>query len=155
MTQILILVGGYIALLALLSIAARPARRGLIQVSKNLAKLELTERERHMVNALLSASYSWRSAPIIALSFLTGLLQSPHSLDEESEEFASAIPNLIRSEDFHRLFEYHLISVASVNPLFGLLAYAARLAFRAKTRFHTQSRMTVHQIELIGMKAAV
>lgn len=153
MTQILTLVGGYIALLALLSLVARPARRGLASISNRLATAGLSEHERHMVNVLLATSYSWRAAPIIAMSFLTGLLQSVPSLDDEAGKIASAFPNLFQTTDMHRLFEYHLASVAAVNPLFGVLAYAARWAFRVKLYSHHRSRKAIEQIELIGMKA--
>lgn len=132
MTEILIFVGAYFALIAALSLVVRPYRARINEAAARLRNLPLNANERRLVEGIVDSAYSVRAAPLVALAYLEGLVLTRHGLIRERDQFEEAMPTLCSDkaqQDLHLLSECQFVSAAAVNPIFGLLAYFVRWIF--------------------------
>ncbi len=136
MTTLLIFVTAYFALLAVLSLVAQSYRLRLKAACEHLLdKASLCQDDVKMVEATLSSAYSIRTAPMLLLVFMTGILRSGQQIDSDADRFDKEHPTF--NEHllvWHEMLETHMVSAFAVNPIFGSLAYIAKWIFRAKAR---------------------
>lgn len=140
MNQVIFLLLAYFGLLAAMSVVAIPYRRRLRDLGAELCQLDLTPYERGYVESMLQFAYSWRASIIHALSYAAGLLQTYDALNREFEKSLEESPKLFSDPRLHQMSDAFFISAVAVNPLFGLLATVARLAFRIKARVFIRRR---------------
>lgn len=137
-TTLLIL--AYFVLLAGLSAGALPYRRRMRKLGAELCALPLNDTERGVVEGMLRHAYSWRMAIVLFLVFVAGLFQAGDVLDRDSEQAFFKAPNFTKDDRFHQFCDAFFASVIGVNPIFGMLAVAAKVAFRVKAlRYHSSN----------------
>jgi hypothetical protein len=160
MTTILLFVGGYFVLLGTLSIAVRPYRTRLANLASEILCDSESEDVRRYVQDSLRTAYSMRSAPAHVLGYIIGLLTPSERLSRDAAEWAKRFPDFMQDRRWMGLSDYHLASVAAVNPLFGALLYVLRMLFRLKLylfvrRHYRPSQPKVVEIEMFNeMKVA-
>ena len=138
MNALLLFVGGYFVVLAVLLVAARPYRVRLVQLGTEILNDTDSEDVRRQVRDMLRSAYSIRTAPVQLLSYCV-LLYLPHyRLIAMAQEFVKEHDGLLQEQRFSELFDLHRASAAAVNPIFGALAYLAKAAFRMKVRFYSR-----------------
>ncbi len=156
MTNLLIFIALYFAALALLSVIARPYRVRLIAVSESLLSDHVNESERQFVSHVTRTAYSVRTSPMLFLIFLQGLLRTSESLDANPDDFEKSHPALTADNRAHELLEMHMASAAAVNPIFGILAYAAKWAFRAKAAAYLRkSKNSAINLDIYEMRSVL
>ena len=154
MTYILILIGVYFAALSVLAIAARPQRKRLLELGEALQQESMTPVEREFITMQVSSTYSWRSAIILSLLFLSGLFRSIKTIERECAGFDERYPFLANDERVFELMDLHFVSAIAVNPLFGMLAIVFRQAFRIKLMLrNSDSAETRKAVDIIGLAA--
>jgi hypothetical protein len=131
MTQVVILIAAYFAVLAMLSIIAIPYRRRLRALGAELCSLELNSADRAYVEALLRNAYSWRGAIVMVFAYAAAMFQSGDTLDKQCDKLVEESP-LFADPRSHAFGEAYFASVVAVNPLFGIPAVVMRAAFRFK-----------------------
>jgi hypothetical protein len=156
MINLFIFVVGYLLFLATLSLIARPYRMRLISVSESLLSDNVTESEKQFIGHVTKTAYSVRTAPMLFLVFAMGLLKTSQSIDANQGDFEKNHPVLTDGNRSHELLEMHMASAAAVNPIFGALAYAAKWAFKIKTRayFEKNNGQPIN-IDIFEMRAVV
>lgn len=153
MTTVFLFVAAYFALLALLGLLARPYRLRMRAIADELLQLQPTEAERKFIFRLVDTAYSVRTAPVIFLVFVVGILQRSEVLDRDSDKWAIENPRLSSDRRSHELLEMHMVSAAVVNPIFGALAYVTKWVFRAKARAYiARTQGDSKSIDLCEMK---
>ena len=155
MTTLFIFIIGYFAFLAALSLIARPYRLRLKFAGERLlADSLLTDSDAKMVRGMLSTAYSIRTAPVLVLVFLTGMLRHSEQIDFEADSFAREHPSFLQHyETWHEMLEMHMVSVFAVNPIFGVFAYVGKWMFRAKARaYFTKTEQGVKTLDFYEIK---
>jgi hypothetical protein len=154
MSTLIAFIAAYFLLLAVLSVVARPSRVRLKNLSCELLTANLTQSERKMVLRLADSAYSVRTAPLLLLVFITGVLRHSEKLDAESDGWVVDNPTLATDRRSHELLELHMASAAAANPIFGALAYVAKWVFRAKSKAHFERvESGAKALDLYEMKA--
>ena len=152
MSTLIAFVAAYFVLLALLSLLARPLRARLKTVASGFLDQDLTDTERKMILRLADTAYSVRTAPVIFLVFVIGLLQQNEKIDKESNSWAIENPTMASDRRSHQLLELHMASAAAVNPIFGALAYAAKWLFRAKAKAYFRRESSSAKLDVYEMR---
>jgi hypothetical protein len=155
MTTLFILIIGYFAFLAMLSLIARPYRLRLKSAGERLlADSLLTDDDAKMVRGMLSTAYSIRTTPVLVLVFLTGVLRHSEQLDFEADSFEREYPSFVKHhKTWHEMLEMHMVSAFAVNPIFGVFAYLSKWMFRAKVRAHfTKTDQGVKTLDFYEIK---
>lgn len=156
MISLIALIAAYFATLVILSLAARPYRKRMKLLASELLAGNLNDAERDMIASILRSAYSMRSAPMLVLTFTVGAMMSRETFDRMDHEAVELYPSLCNDERIFELSDLRMASAAAANPLFGALAYAARIGFRVKirARFHKE-RTISREIEALSITAAV
>jgi hypothetical protein len=154
MSTLIAFIAAYFLLLAVLSVVAKPSRVRLKNLTCELLAADLTKSERKMVLRLTASAYSVRTAPLLLLMFITGVLRHSEKLDAASDTWVIDNPTLSTDRRSHELLELHMASAAATNPVFGTLAYAAKWAFRVKSKAHFERvESGAKALDLYEMKA--
>ena len=155
MTTIFALVAGYFGLLAVLSFIARPYRLRMRELADALVRAHPTDDlSRDFCNGLLKTAYSVRAAPIRFLLFMAALLVPGARLDQDCDEIEAEHPAFFNDPRVHKLVENYHVSIALVNPVFGILMYLAKFAFRVKAIAYYRGKMINQQklTDSIGLR---
>lgn len=155
MNTVLILFGVYFAALAVLLIMARPYQRRIQELAAELRVHAMSSDERRFVDSLVDSSYSWRSAVILALTFLVGIFQSATKLDSDCADFNHRFPVIANDPRVHELMEAHFATAVAVNPVVGILAILMRYTFRLKARLHRNNVEADRISDFLGLAATV
>jgi hypothetical protein len=148
MTLVIVLIAAYFAVLVALSAAAMPYRWRMRKLGAELCALDLTERERDLVDHLLIYAYSWRTSIILSLVFLVGLFQGSDSLRKEADQRAQQMPTLARDPRLHELMDGFFASAIGVNPVFGIFAILLKYAFVLKVCLRAPSDRAARMADL-------
>lgn len=143
---------GYFALLAGLSFAARPARLRMKRLATELLAehrydADVTEYLQHQ----LATAYSWRAAPIDTFVMIAALIVPARVFWEKARKVEAEHPVMFSDPRFYRFDNDYTLSIAAVNPLFGVLMYAANVLIVLKLMAFAKRADVRRQIPPIGM----
>lgn len=165
MSTVIALVLAYFGLVVVLSLLVKPQRERLRTLAHDVRSGELTPRQERVVHHLLGGAYSLRSAPMQLAAAAILILTPSFTLDRDARKWASENESIVRDKRWGEMFDAYLASVAAVNPLFGVLMYAAIWLFRAKAkRFVVRGRSgtavdqvvaDTHTVEIYGELKAI
>lgn len=155
MTTMFALIAGYFGLLAVLSIIARPYRARMRALAHDLLADHPNDMlAREFCSSLLTTAYSVRAAPIRFFIFMAALFVPGDALTRECEEIESEHEAFFTDSRVHRFVDAFHVSIATANPIFGLLMYAAKGAFRVKAVFYLKGKIAKQRqlTDSIGLK---
>jgi hypothetical protein len=113
-----ILLLGYAAVAALLTIAAHPLRVLLVQrVEEMLAEPKWDEHEREELNFVLDTCAAFRVGPIVVIVFLEMILRAIVGVEHKREN-----ERLLDDDRFGRIVALYLLSVGAANPVAAIVA---------------------------------
>lgn len=154
MSTIVALIAGYFALLAILSLIARPYRARLAELIDQLGSdygdypdiLAVLQR-------YADTCYIWRSATIKFVGYVLFLMVPGSALDKVYEKTEQDQPFIFSDPRFREMISCYNASISAVNPIFGALMFAVREIFLLKARIHHRGKSVRKLSDLIGMKA--
>lgn len=151
------LISGYFALLAVLSVVARPYRARMAVLARDLlAAYPDDPFIQHLCEAYIKSAYSLRAAPVRLLSYILGLIKPARELDRECYQMKEESPAFFADPRISELIDCYNASISAVSPVFGALAYVARLLFllKAYLHFHGREHLERAAAELVEARAA-
>lgn len=155
MSTILLFVAGYFGFLAILAVAALPYRRRIRRLGTELLCLNLNERESQYIEGIMMHAYSIRSAIVMLLDYVAGMLEASETTERQIKELEAEFPLLLSDYRTFEIGEAFFVSALAANPLVGVFTIFARLAFRVKLSLRLQrgGRQAQELVDLRGMSA--
>lgn len=156
MLNIAALVAGYMALLVLFSVMARPHRVRLARLANELiADYPDNRLVSDLCRHYVGTAYSMRAAPIRFLMYMAILFKPGNEIDRECQQLSRENPSFFSDERIAHLMEAYNASITAVSPVFGLLANIARFAFVAKAYIHHRGKHDGHRLtEMVELRVA-
>jgi hypothetical protein len=155
MNTILALIAGYFGLLAVLSLIAGPYRIRMRALAHDLVRDHPDDMLAHdFCSSLLATAFSVRAAPIRLFIFMAALLVPGDVLTRDCEEIEHEHEAFFTDVRVHELVDAFHVSIAASNPIFGLLMYAAKGAFRLKAVIYFKGKRSKQRqlTDSIGLK---
>ncbi|RPF70428.1 hypothetical protein [Aurantiacibacter spongiae] len=154
MTVLIALIAGYVGLLVMLAVMAKPHRQRIARLANELvADYPQNEKMGFLCQHYTATAYAWRAAPIMFVSYVAALLIPGDTLDEMCEREDREHPHLLGDPRLRELMHSYDASIAAVNPIFGALMYAALWAFGLKARIHYRGKYSPKLVDYVGVRA--
>lgn len=145
-------IAGYFVLLATLSLAARPARARLKELADELGRDYGNEPfVADYLRSQLGTAYSWRAAPIDTFVLIAALIVPAQIFWMKANKVKADHPTMFKDPRFGEFDDAYSVSIAAVNPIFGLFMYAAIFALVLKMMAYARRSDVRREIPPVGM----